>query len=210
MSLFNEAPETQRAGILIHDPSEDYWRAVVNQRQVPLCFLSGIRKTSSSNWSVPKKNVFAIVGAMCPLDCLGGGLTVSMFTDHENLLYLSDPCGKESRLSRHTASKLMRWTVKLRAFLYVIDDMRRENNIWAGTLIRWKVTSPTTMRAKGIALKALVGPITPSLNKKLDRPYKYDIAHAQTKSKRKPRKRFIKHESCWKNSASTIWIPENN
>lgn len=60
-----------------------------------------------------------IVEAMTRLDYLIVGHTVSIFTDHYNLVYLYDPQGRDPGISRHTASKLMRWAIKRSAFRYV-------------------------------------------------------------------------------------------
>lgn len=57
-------------------------------------FLSGTFKGPSANWSVPEKEGFAIVEAMCRLDYLVTGHVVSNFTDHANLVYIYDSYGR--------------------------------------------------------------------------------------------------------------------
>ena len=37
-------------------------------------------------------------------------------------------------MTRHTASKLMRWALKLSAFHYVVEHLPGERNVWADML----------------------------------------------------------------------------
>ena len=60
---------------------------------------------------------------MCRLDSLVFGREVTIFTDHANLVYLYDPYGNSTSIAKHTASKLMRWTIKLSAFGYIIENL---------------------------------------------------------------------------------------
>lgn len=73
---------------------------------------------------------------MCRLDYIICGRTVSIFTDHANLVYLFDPYGRNPGIARHTASKLMRWALKLSVFRYVIEHVPGERNVWADMLTR--------------------------------------------------------------------------
>ena len=85
MCLFTDASENHWAAVETQVPTEDERRAVNEQRYEPLCFLSGSFSSSSANWSVPEKEGFAIVEAMCRLHYLVMGCEVNIFTDHANL-----------------------------------------------------------------------------------------------------------------------------
>lgn len=64
-----------------------------------------------------------MVELLCRTDYLVAAHTVAIFTDHANLVYLLDTYGRILGLSRHTASKLMRWEIKLSAFWYVKEHL---------------------------------------------------------------------------------------
>lgn len=66
-----------------------------------------------------RKERFAIVQALRRADSLVSGHTVSVFTDHANLVHILQPLGQSLVVSRHTTSKLMRWAIKLSALRYV-------------------------------------------------------------------------------------------
>lgn len=69
------------------------------------------------------KGGFAVVESLCRTDYLVAAHTVAIFTDHANLVYLFDTFGRILGIPRHTASKLMRWEIKLSAFWYVIENL---------------------------------------------------------------------------------------
>ncbi len=75
---------------------------------------------------------------------------VTIYTDHANLVYLYDPYGRNPGIARHTASKLMRLALKLSAFLYVIDHLPGESNVWADILTRWEVSSKRRSSPRGL------------------------------------------------------------
>ena len=140
MCLFTDASDTHWAAVLIQVPTEDEHKAVNEQRHEPLCFLSGYFSGSSADWSVPEKEGFAIVESSCRLDYLIIGHEVNVFTDNANLVYLYDPYGQNPGISRQTASKLMRWAIKLSAFRYLMIHLPGDQNVWADMLTRWGVT----------------------------------------------------------------------
>ncbi len=105
-----------------------------------LCFSPEPSKVHQRTEASPEKEGFAIVEAMCRMDYIVSGHVISIFTDHANLVYLFDPYGRHPGISRHTASKLMRWAIKLSAFRYVIEHVPDERNGWADMLIRRSVS----------------------------------------------------------------------
>lgn len=77
----------------------------------------------------PEKEGFAVVEGMTKLDYLIAGRTVSIYTDHVNLVYMYDPYGRNPGIGHHTAKKLMRWALKLSAFRYVVEHIPGERNV---------------------------------------------------------------------------------
>eukprot|EP00171_Calliarthron_tuberculosum_P001247 IDg1247t1 len=142
MCLFTDASDTHWASILTQVEKSQTSNPKEDQTHEPLCFLSGKFTGASYNWSMPEKEGFAIVESMCRLDYLTSGHVVSIFTDHANLVYLYDPYGRNPGIARHTASKLMRWAIKLSGFRYVVEHIPGDKNVWADMLTRW-VVRPT-------------------------------------------------------------------
>lgn len=122
MCLFTDASNTHWGAVLTKVPNAQRREELERQHHEPLCFLSGAFKGASANWSVSEKEGFAIVESMCRLDYLIFGHTVSIYTDHANLVYMYDPFGRNPGISRQTASKLMRWAIKLSAFRFKIES----------------------------------------------------------------------------------------
>ena len=207
--LFTDASDTHWAAILTQFPSSERRQPIEDQKHEPLCFLSGAFKGSSANWSVPEKEGFAIVEAMCRLDYLITGLTVSIFTDHANLVYLYDPYGRNPGIARHTASKLMRWAIKLSAFRYVVEHLPGEENVWADMLTRWAVNPKSHVSAKRLGnIKTLMyAPINPSADPKFDWPSYRDIISAQEESNEKPPKSFSPSNKGIVDSNGVFWLP---
>lgn len=136
LCLFTDASESHWSGILTQVPKGQLKRSIEDQEHEPLSFLSGSFSGASADWSVPEKEGFAVVESMSKLDYLVTGRKLTIFTDHYNLVYLFDPYGQNPGIARNTASKLMRWALKLNTFRYVIEHMAGERNAWADTFSR--------------------------------------------------------------------------
>lgn len=212
MCLFTDASESHWAAILTQTPKTQFRKPIDQQEHAPLCFLSGAFTGSSFNWSMPEKEGYAIVEAMCRLDYLVCGNVVSIFTDHANLVYLYDPFGRNPGIPRHTASKLMRWALKLSAFRYIVEHIPGEKNVWADMLTRWAVKECSAIKPyKNSSLKALlVCPINPSLNSELDWPTRQCIMKSQFSSNEEPPKPFSEVDGVRQNEKGTVWIPSQD
>lgn len=172
-------------------PADQRRLEIEAQHHEPFCFLSGSFTGSSESWSVPEKEGFAIVESMCRLDYLVSGHVVSICTDHANLVYIYDPYGKNPGIPRHTASKLMRWALKLSAFRYVVEHLPGERNVWADMLTRWAVGTNSGIRAlehQPAITSLMIAPVNPRIYTRLDWPSLQDITMAQEKSKTIPHK----------------------
>lgn len=113
------------------------------------------------------------------------GGTVALLTDHANLVYLLDRYGQTLGISRHMASKLMRWALKLSGFRYAVEHLAGERNFWADMLSRWSLGA----NRKVCAIKAkslLLAPITPSRDERLDWPTRADRRKSQRSGEQKP------------------------
>lgn len=190
-------------------PSDQRRLPIEEQAHEPLCFLSSAFTKASLNWSVPEKEGFAIVQSMCRLDDIICGRTLPIFTDHANEVYRIDPCGRNSGIARHIATKLMRWALKRSAFRYVIEHVSGQRNVWADMLTHWAITPKHKVQAPRLpALKSMmVARISTGLNAKCDWPTSSDIELSQQRAKEKPGKSFRKTHGVWSNLRGADWIP---
>ena len=196
LCLFTDASDTHWAAVLTTVLTEDRSLNLEKQRHGPLCFLSEAFSGSSANWSVPEKEGYAIVEAMCCLDYLVIGREVPIFTEHATLLYLYDPYGKNTGIRKHTARKLMRWAIKLSVFCYVVEHLPREHSVWADMLTRWAVSPKRKVEAAKVlhAKSLMCAPISLETDPKLDWPTINDIKKSQTFSNQVPPNRFGKQK----------------
>ena len=209
LCLFTDASDTHWSAILTQVSKSQRNKKMEEQEHEPMCFLSGAFKGSSKNWSVPEKEGFAIVEAMCRVDYLIMGREVSIYTDHANLVRLYDPYGLNPGVPRHTASKLMRWAIKLSAFRYIIEHLPGEKNVWADMLTRWAVAPKSTINSNRVAkLKSLMmAPINPGSNPELDWPSLEEIVKAQNSAKESPPPSFEQSDEGWVDATGVHWIP---
>jgi len=129
LCLFTDASETHWSGVLTQIPASEVNEEIQNQGHEPLSFLSGTFKGSSSRWSTPEKEAFAIVECVTRLDYfLLGANGFHLFTDHKNLVFIFNPMSSNLNLSRHVASKIERWAMKLTAFRYTIVHIPGDDN----------------------------------------------------------------------------------
>ena len=169
LCLFTDASEDQWAAVLTQIPEEQSKRDINEQEHEPLSFLSRSFTGSAAKCSVPEKEGFAVVEAMCKLEFLVAGRNVSIYTDQANLLYLYDPLGQNPGLARHTACKLIRWALKFSGFRYVIEHVAGETNVWADMLTRLAVDRK--VKAHMSRFKSLrLSHISSSTNKQFDWP----------------------------------------
>ena len=210
MCLFTDASDTHWSAILTQVPESQRRKLIEDQDHEPLCFLSGAFTGSSANWSMPEKEGFAVVEGMRKVNYIVSGRTVSIFTDHANLVYMYDPYGRNPGIAAHTASKLMRWALKLSEFRYVVEHIAGERNVWADMLTRWAVQPKAKVSAE-LAMKALMlAPINPGLDPKLDWPCLDDIIESQESSAEDPPSNVKKTESGWKDDKGRLWIPSED
>ena len=192
LCLFADAYETYWAGILTQVPDEQPKKPLEEkEKHKPLSFLSGSFTGASYGWSAPVKKGFAVVESMYKLDYLAMVRRVTIFTEHANVVYLFDPHGQNPGIPRHTASKLMRWALKLSAFSYVIEHLAGERNVWADMISR-EAFQPNSKLPAFKLRSLLVAPITPSLDSRLDWSKADDIMKSQAMHNEPPPSRFEK------------------
>lgn len=116
LCLFTDASETHWAAVLTLVSRKYRKRPIDQQIHRPLCFLSGALKVRHRIGLYPRRKGLPWLNLFVARTTWSQGLTVAIFTDHANLVYLFDPYGRTPGLPRYTASKLIRWAIKLSAF----------------------------------------------------------------------------------------------
>jgi RNase H-like domain found in reverse transcriptase len=109
-----------------------------------------------------EKEAYSIFESMIRFEHIVGGRRVSLYTDHSNLAYIFDPYGQNPGIARHTASKLMRWAVKLSSFRYSIEAIAGDVNKFADLLTRWAVRPRSTLSRLARLVTAPISPSTVS------------------------------------------------
>lgn len=145
---------------------------------------------------------------MCRLDYLTMTNEVNIFTYHANLIYLYDPYGSNPGIPRHTASKLMRWEIKLSAFRYNIKHLAGDQNNWADMLTRWAVRKKTSFTAvKALKLSTfMVAPVSTE-KEELDWLNMADIINSQHQTEETPPSSFKLTDGVIRNFKRQVWIP---
>lgn len=133
------------------DASDSFWAAAVTQCQPgelekpihdqihePLAFLSGAFNTTQEHWSTYEREAYAVVSTFKRLDyMLACETSVSIFTDHRNLLFAFHPSALEPSLGRHKVLKVIRWALFLSTFTYSIEHVPGELNTLPDIMTRW-------------------------------------------------------------------------
>jgi RNase H-like domain found in reverse transcriptase/Reverse transcriptase (RNA-dependent DNA polymerase) len=129
LCLFTDASDTHWPGILTQVPADQMDLPTEDQDHQPLAFQSGAFKGASERWSTVEKEGYALVESLDRFDFLVAGRELSLFTDHAKLIYIFDPTGQNPAIQRHTASKLMRWALRLSGYRYTIEHLAGGRNL---------------------------------------------------------------------------------
>jgi RNase H-like domain found in reverse transcriptase len=86
-------------------------------------------------WPIIEKEAYAIISSFDRLYWLLQRTDgFSLFTDHNNLVYVFNPHGYPGSPSTHSAAKLIRWALKLSTYLYTVAG---SDNVWSDIFTRW-------------------------------------------------------------------------
>jgi hypothetical protein len=157
LCLYTDASDAFWSAVVTQVPPPDLDLPPAEQKHEPLAFLSGRFTGSSTRWPIIEKAAFAIITTCERMNwLLNWPSGFSLFTDHNNLTYVFDPHRISPGLSSHTASKLIRWALKLSTLRYTIEHVPGDQNLWPDLLTRWAAPA---QRARISALfKALLNP----------------------------------------------------
>ncbi|OWY99175.1 hypothetical protein PHMEG_00029874 [Phytophthora megakarya] len=141
-------PDDAATTCLFTDASDVGWALIVTQvkdfnikvpvqdqqHQLIEC-MSGTFSGSQLNWTVIEKEAFPIATACDKPDyLLRRPQGFRMFCDHRNLIHVFDP---DTNVKKHVKGKLLRWSMKLQNYRYVIEHISGPQNVWADMISRW-------------------------------------------------------------------------
>lgn len=119
------------------------------------------------------------------LEYLNAYKTFSIFTDHYHLVYIYEPIWKQPGIGLHSERKLMRWTLKLDGFRFIIEEVPGERNFWVDMLTNWtfQPSKKVALRLKPQLKYLFLAPVSPETNYKFDWPTEKEIIDVQSRSK---------------------------
>jgi RNase H-like domain found in reverse transcriptase len=128
------------AGLVTQIHQEQLNLPIEDQYHQPLAFLSGEFKGAQQRWTVPEKEVFAIVDTVTKVDyLLLSHDEFSILSDHLNLTCIYNPLSAYPTLAPHVVHKLRRWALKMSVFSYRMEHVMGELNSWTDLMTRWGV-----------------------------------------------------------------------
>ena len=136
LCLFTDASTTALSGVLLQPeahvtpdtaiPTQDL------ARSKPIAFISRVFDDTQQRWSIPEKELFAVLFAIRSLDHVFAGRKFFVFTDHKNFVHLH----------QSTSPKLIRWRLALQEYSFVIKHIKGKDNRLADHLSRPNLTQP--------------------------------------------------------------------
>lgn len=145
LCLYTDASESHWSGILTQVPYTQLQLPHAKQDHEPLAFHSGRFSGAQVTWSTIEKEAFSVLASTERAHWLASTPDgFDLFTDHNNLVFIFDPCAVVPNINQATIRKVLRWAVRLSTYNYVCFHIKGENNIWADLLTRWSI--PLTIR----------------------------------------------------------------
>jgi hypothetical protein len=138
--VLTDASDRFYAGLVTQIHEEQLDLPMEEQDHQPLAFLSSEFKGAQQRWTVPEKEVFAIVDTVTKVHyLLLSRDEFSILFDHLNLAYIYNPLSADPTLARHVVHKLQRWALKMSVFSYRMEHVMGELNYWTDLMTRWGV-----------------------------------------------------------------------
>ncbi|ETV82186.1 hypothetical protein H257_04897 [Aphanomyces astaci] len=136
--VFTDASDLFWGAVATQVPPADLDLPLEDQRHQRLAFINGSFFGASARWPIVEKEAYAMVESCRRLDYLvvrPGGFR--LFTDHRNLVYIFNPSGSNTNMTKYQADKLQRWSLAMSTFPYTIECDSGDANVWGDLLCRW-------------------------------------------------------------------------
>jgi hypothetical protein len=152
-------PDPEKQMCVLTDASDRGWGLIVTQvgdwhvdqpvdrqnHELLIC-MGGAFRGAALNWSVIEKEAYPIAHACETLEyLLLRPQGFHLYCDHRNIVHLFDP---SKEMKKHVGGKLLRWSMKLLGYRYLLEHIDGPSNVWADLLSRWggKGAAPCAMR----------------------------------------------------------------
>ena len=218
LCLFTDASSTHWSGVLTQVSRSELNSGKEPQlwSHSPVPFVSGSFRGSSSRWTTPEKESYAIVTSVIRLaHVLVACEEFSLFTDHKNILYMLSPTRFNENVARHIVHKVQPWALRLSEFNFTIEHIPGEHNIWADILTRWGAPDNTCFLSRRVS--ALSVPLITSYAETQELPSIMAIAASQHASPPTPDS-IAKYGyeytynslSVWRSSEGKLYVPQDD
>ena len=232
LCLFTDASDAHFASVVTQCSSAELLKPFSEQQHLPLFFLSGSFKGPQLNWHVSSKESWPILWSFQRFDWLfqGHPSDVHVFCDHQNLISIMDPSGKQAE-NKNTLSRLYRWALRLSEVRYKVYHIPGQFNVFADMLTRWgarvdptplvrvaattlSVSLPTTSHPEDESeyLNFIYDRVRPLLQPDFAWPTEASILAAQRQALRKQPKSSLglSFDRVWLHSRTKrIWLPKS-
>ena len=144
--LFCDASNEAAAAILLQAPKEDYSLPVLGRRYTLLGCSSFAFKPTQAHWSNTSREASSLYqGLLSFAHLLDNARTTVVYTDHRNLLALTDPKAIADPGQAAHQQMLSRWATHIRSFHLELNHLSGQENIWADMLSRTYGPAPTVL-----------------------------------------------------------------
>lgn len=129
LCVFKDASEFLWSEAVTLVPVADLSLPLADQRHKPLAFLSGHFRSAVLRWLTSEKEAYAITASIKRTHwLLATDHGFDLYTDHNNLIFLFNPCSVFADLSQITMRKVLRGAVRLSAYHYMCISSPRDRN----------------------------------------------------------------------------------
>ena len=138
----------EQAPVYLHTDASDYGIGAylfqtVDEKEIPIAFMSKSLTTDEIKWSTIEKECYAIVIALHKFEYLLRDRKFTLRTDHDNLTYMNDP----------PSPKVRRWKISIQGFDFDIEYIKGELNVAADGFSRLlPITVEVSCLLKGLKL----------------------------------------------------------
>jgi len=138
----------EQAPVYLHTDASDYGIGAylfqtVDEKEIPIAFMSKSLTTDEIKWSTIEKECYAIVVALHKFEYLLRDRKFTLRTDHDNLTYMNDP----------PSPKVRRWKISIQGFDFDIEYIKGELNVAADGFSRLlHITVEVSCLLKGLKL----------------------------------------------------------
>ncbi|MDR3427875.1 RNase H-like domain-containing protein, partial [Silvimonas sp.] len=136
--VWSDASGQHYAGLVTQTSEDQLALPVKQQEHVPLAFVSGSFRDSSSRWNTTEKEGYGLLATCERTEYLvSRAAKLHVFTDHNNLVFLFDPKAEGPCASKSAGDRVERWRVTMSRYNFEIHHVPGEVHVVADMFSRW-------------------------------------------------------------------------